>query len=287
MKIKVAFVTLLLFSSFQINAQDKAPYRIYNSKGKKVKYKKLLKEVQQKDIILFGEFHDNPIAHWMQLELSKDLHKTAAKLTLGAEMIERDNQDELDDYLAGTIDQIGLDTLARLWGNHKTDYAPLVDFAKDKKLKFIATNIPRKLASLVFHGGGFGALDNLSPEEKNWVAPLPIVFDPELPQYKNILDMMPGHATPDLVKAQAIKDATMAYSILENHQKGEQFLHFNGAYHSDFYEGILWYLKNNQPELSYGTITTVLQEDINTLDSEHLNRADFIICVDEDMTRTY
>ena len=43
--------------------------------------------------------------------------------------------------------------MARLWNNFKTDYKPLVDFAKDNNLKFIATNIPRRFASLVFKGG--------------------------------------------------------------------------------------------------------------------------------------
>ncbi|MEZ4981018.1 MAG: ChaN family lipoprotein [Saprospiraceae bacterium] len=43
-----------------------------------------------------------------------------------------------------------LDSTARLWSNYKTDYAPLVDFAKENDLQFVATNIPRRYASLVY-----------------------------------------------------------------------------------------------------------------------------------------
>jgi uncharacterized iron-regulated protein len=48
-------------------------------------------------------------------------------------MIETDNQQALNQYLAGKIDQKALDSLARLWSNYKTDYKPLVDFAKDNQ----------------------------------------------------------------------------------------------------------------------------------------------------------
>lgn len=284
---KVKFLTLLLsclcLSAF---AQDKLPFKIYNSKGKKVRYKKMLKKISSHDVVLFGEFHNNPISHWLQLEVAKDLHQVNP-LIVGMEMIERDNQVALEQYLNGTVDYEGLDTLARLWSNYKTDYAPLVDFAKDENIKVIGTNIPRRYASKVYREGGFAALEALSTEEKSWIAPLPVQFDPKLPQYKEILAMMGDHASPDLVKAQAIKDATMAHFILQNHQEGHTFLHLNGAFHSDFHEGILWYLQQYNGQLNYGTITTVEQADIDKLEAEHIGRADFIICVDADMTKTY
>ena len=65
------------------------------------------------------------------------------------------------------------------------------------------------------------------------------------------------------------------------------FLHYNGAYHSENYEGIVWYLRQGNPELKISTITTVSQKDIQNLLKENKQKADFIICVDEDMTTTY
>ena len=78
--------------------------------------------------------------------------------------------------------------------------------------------------------------------------------------------MMGDHGSPKLVMAQAIKDATMAYFM---------------------YEGILWYLKKERKNLYYTTISTVSQDDIKKLLEENLLKADFIICVDNDMTTTY
>src|SRR5690606_7516989 len=125
--------------------------------------KKLLKASEKSDLILFGEFHDNPISHWLQLELTQDVHQKKP-IVMGAEMFERENQEALNKYLNGEINQKGLDTLARLWNNYKTDYKPLVDFAKSKKIPFVATNIPRRYASMVYRGG-FEVLDTLSLEQ--------------------------------------------------------------------------------------------------------------------------
>lgn len=266
-------------------AQDKPAYTIYNAKGKKVSYSSMLKQMKETDVLLFGEYHNNAIAHWLELEVTKDLHKTRS-LVLGAEMIEADNQGALDKYLAGEINQKGLDTLARLWSNHSTDYAPLVNFAKENKLSFLATNIPRRYASMV-NKKGFAILDTLSEQEKSWIAPLPMPYDSTLATYQNILTMMGSHGTANLVKAQATKDATMAHFIAKNHKQGGLFIHYNGAFHSDFYEGIGWYLKQYAPQLKVKTISTVTQSDISKLDEENIGKADFIICVDEDVTTTY
>ena len=284
MKLKLLLI-LLLFPCLALLAQDKPAYTLFDSWGKKVSYDKMINRLKENDIVLFGEFHNNPIVHWLQLEVTRDL-QSLRPLVLGAEMFEQDNQEALNRYLDGSLSAKGLDSSARLWPNYKTDYAPLVNFARANRIPFAATNIPRRFASLVARGG-FEALDTLSELQKTWIAPLPPAYDSTLPGYKNMMTMMAGHASPNLPKAQAIKDATMAWFILKNYKPGSLFLHFNGAYHSQNYEGILWYLRQQQPGLKYATIHTVMQKDLKKLLDEHKGSADFIICVDEDMTTTY
>jgi uncharacterized iron-regulated protein len=267
------------------NAQTKPAYTLYNANGKKVSYKKMMRVLKEKDMVLFGEFHNNAISHWLELEVLKEL-KESRDIILGAEMFEADNQEALNQYLAGKLSVKGLDSNARLWKNYPTDYAPLVNFAKEHQLPFIATNVPRRHASLVAKGG-FEKLDSLPAAEKNWIAPLPIAYDAELPGYKKMIEMMGGHGGPNLPKAQAIKDATMAYFILKHYKPGSLFLHYNGAYHTDNFDGICWHLRQKQPLLKYATLSTVTQKDIHSLLAENKGKADFIICVDEDMTNTY
>lgn len=288
--IKNILLVFSVISTFGINAQNKA-FVIYNAKGKKVCYKKMAKTLAKSDVVLFGELHNNPISHWLQLEVTKSIGEKR-NLILGAEMIERDNQQLLNDYLSGKIDAKKFDSVANLWSNYKTDYKPLVDYAKEHKIEFIAANIVRKYASMVYKGD-FKALDSLSATEKQWIAQLPIAYDKNLPGYQKMLEMMGGHGGETFPKAQAIKDATMAESIFKAYQETVKtkndvtFIHYNGAYHSDNYEGILWYLKKWNETLNYKTITTVSQENIKKLLKENKGKADFIICVDEDMTTTY
>jgi uncharacterized iron-regulated protein len=268
-----------------VASQNKQSYQIFNQSGKKVSYKKLINSSQKSDVLLFGEYHDNSVAHWLELEITKDL-LDKKNLVLGAEMFEADNQKQVNQYLKGEINQKKLDSTARLWPNYKTDYKPLVDFAKDLNIAFVATNIPRRFASLVFKKG-FEALEKLSDEEKSWIAPLPILYDPTLPGYLKIVQEMGGHGGENLPKAQAVKDATMASFIVKNQIENTLFIHYNGSYHSDNFEGIYWYLKQQNSNLKIITIATVSQKDISKLDVENYNKATFIIVIDEDVTKTY
>ena len=282
---KNIITSLLLFATILSAAQDKKAYQIFDKNGKKTSYEKLLKAGEKADVVLFGEYHDNSVVHWLQLEFTKDLAQKK-DLVLGAEMLEADNQTQVNQYLKGEINQKQMDSSARLWKNYKTDYKTLVDFAKEKKFSFIATNVPRRYASLVFKKD-LVALDSLSAQEKSWIAPLPIEFDINLPGYKSMMGMQGGHAGEKMPKAQAIKDATMAYFINKNRKENSVFIHYNGTYHSDNFEGINWYLRKLDAGIKIVTIATVEQKDITKLEAEHYNKADFILVIDEDVTKTY
>ena len=282
---RLIFVIFFLITSILGFSQEKKAYQLFNKKGKKVDYGKLLIAAEKAQVVLFGEYHNNAISHWLELELTKDL-ADKNKIILGAEMIEADNQKQLDQFLKGEINQKQLDSTARLWPNYKTDYKPLVEFAKENNIPFIATNIPRRFASIVSKKG-FEGLENLTSEEKTWIAPLPIVYDSELPGYVNMMKMMGDHASPNMPKAQAIKDATMAYFIQKNLKEKSIFIHFNGTYHSDNFEGIYWYLKKAAPNLEILTIATIEQKELKKISIEDYNKADYILVIDEDVTKTH
>ncbi len=277
---------ILLLSAFTYKGEKNA-YTLFSLKNKPTQYQAMLKAAEGADIVLFGEMHDNPICHWLEIELTKDLFAAkGANLMLGAEMFEADNQLILDSFLNGTADDKRFKAGCRLWPNYKTDYAPMVEFAKENKLTFMATNIPRRYASLVYKKG-FKGLDTLSELEKSWMAPLPMAYDSNLTCYKDIFKAVGGHGTANLPKSQASKDATMAYFILKNYQKGKLFLHFNGTYHSNNFQSIYWYLKKAYPSLKIVTIASAEQKDISKLETDNKNLADFTIITPEGMTKTY
>ncbi len=290
MKTKLIAILLLVLTCSMVS--DKSAYLLFDKKGNLTSYEKLLIDASNADIILFGELHDNPICHWLELELTKDLYSTKKdQLVLGAEMFEADNQLLIDEFTSGKIKVSNFEAEAKLWPNYKTDYKPLLEFARKNKIPFKATNIPRRYASMV-NKGGFEALDATDKEAKSFFAPLPFVYNADLNCYKKLLKidssaMVASHVTPNLPKAQAAKDATMAHFILKNWNKGKVFLHYNGTYHSDDFESIVWYLKEDKPKLKILTISSIEQENMDTLSHEFINKADYILCIPESMSKTH
>jgi uncharacterized iron-regulated protein len=276
----------LLFAQNSI-AQEPVAYTIFSSEGKVVPYKKMVQELRKKQVVLFGELHDNAIAHWMELLVAQSLYETTGnQLAIGAEMFETHQAPYLAAYLA-TGDMKTLRDSTKLWSNFGTDYKPLLEFAFNHQVNYFASNVPRKYASMVFKKGT-AALDSLSVTEKALMCPLPFAFDSTLTQYKSLIKMgLEMHASGiNFAKAQAIKDATMAWFIVQALKTKKQVFHLNGSYHSDFYQSIFWYLKLYQPTITIATISTITQEDLTKLAPENKGKADFIIVVDDTITRT-
>ena len=264
---------------------------------------------------MFGELHNNPICHWLELQLTKDLAaQKKGNLVLGAEMFESDNQTALSDYVQGRTTGSELAQQARLWPNFDTDYKAIVDVARDQKISFVATNVPRRYASLVARSG-LAALDTLPDAAKRQMAPLPLIVDLTLPGYQAMLAMMSGSAhgggsssaagtkqpnphgngndvagrspAANFARAQAIKDATMAHFILQNLKPGQTALHFNGDYHSKNFEGISWYLRKERPGLKIVTLSSVEVADPKKPAGENRSLGDFVLAIPADMTKTY
>lgn len=260
-------------------------FKIFTAKGKAISYKKMIKGVRDADMLFFGELHNNAISHWLQLELTRDLYaQRAEELVLGAEMFESDNQVIMNEYFLGYISQKSFESEMRNWPNYDTDYKPLIEFAKENGLRFAATNVPRRYASMVSREG-IEKLSDLPDHSKIYFAPLPIRVDMSVGCYEEMLKMSGGNEF--FPQAQMLKDATMAYFTLNNWNEGELFLHFNGSFHSDKKEGIIYYIRLEKPDLNIINITTVEQDDIKKMHKEHEGKADYIIVVPSRVTKTY
>jgi len=280
-------IVLALFALTEVKAQSKPAYLIYQQSGEKLDYSELMRRALEAELIFFGELHNNTIAHWLQLEMTIDLAKdTTHEFMVGMEMFEADQQILVDEYLSGLISRSSFEQEARLWRNYSTDYKPILEFAKENGNQVIATNIPRRYASMVY-SGGLEALDKLSDEAKNWMMPLLIEVDVELPGYKNISAAAHGHGGVNLIYSQAVKDATMAHFIKKYFTPGSRILHLNGSYHSNNYEGIVWYIKQNLSDVKILTINTITENDITAVEAEKLQAADITIVVPSRMTTTY
>ena len=284
---------LLLLPLLAFTAADRPAYRLFAGGGQLADYDKMLADLAQADVVLFGEQHNDALAHWLELQVAKDLLrlKKPGQLVLGLEMFERDVQPLVAQYAAGTLADSAFERQARPWPNYATDYRPLLQLARAHSVPIIATNAPRPYARAVAKGG-LAALDQLPAAEKALLVPLPLKVDYELPGYKKMAAMFgdgPAHGggAQKIIQAQALKDATMAYYIWGSVGPGHTLLHLNGSFHSDNHDGIVAYLREYAPKLRVRTISTVAQTQLQKLEKEHLNLADYVAVLPDDMTKTY
>jgi len=273
---------------------ERPAYRLFTGQGQPADYDQMLTQLAQADVVLFGEQHNDPIAHWLELQIAKDLAqaKGPGKLVLGLEMFERDVQPLVAGYAAGTLADSAFERQSRPWPNYATDYRPLLQFARNQHITVVGTNAPRRYAQQVARGS-LAALDQLPAAEKAYVAPLPLAVDYELPGYKNMAAMFGGMTSAhgggarNVIQAQALKDATMAATIRRSLAPGQTLLHLNGSYHSDHHDGIVAYLRTGKPALRIQTLSVVTQSQLQQLEKENVSLADYVIVVPEDMTKTY
>lgn len=277
--------------SFVAQAVDKPAYTLFDKEGKKITYSTLIDALSGYDAVFLGEMHNCPITHWLEFEVIRSLYGLHRdKLTIGAEMLESDNQLILDEYMSGTITSDRFEAEARLWPNHSTDYEPVVYFAKEHSIPFVATNVPRRYANSV-KNKGFEVLNTLSNEAKRYIAPLPIPFEYDEKESQSAFGMMHmmGRKSPEEIRrfaeAQAVKDATMGWFIAQNLR--HKFVHLNGSYHTERKGGIIPYLLRYRPNTSIVTVLFVRQENISALDEENKDLADFYVCIPEDMVHSY
>lgn len=279
--------TLSLLLALGLNAQLPAAYTFYDSEGRVSEYSQVLKAAKEADFTFFGELHDDPIAHWLEFRLCKDLYAAQKdKLVVGMEMFESDNQLIVNEYFSEQISEKTFEDECRLWGNYRTDYKPILDFAREKHLKFVASNVPRRYAAMVNSLGLAAFIQQVEANALPFCATLPFAVNMELQCYKEMLEM--GGGNTNFPEAQAIKDATMAENMLLNVSEGTEVgYHLNGSFHSNRKEGIIWYILQARPKARICNIATVKQSDLSRLDKENIGLADFILVTPDDMTTTH
>jgi uncharacterized iron-regulated protein len=168
------------------------------------------------------------------------------------EMIERDGQKPLDEYLAGRLPEAELPKAVVGWPNYKADYRPLVEFAREKRIPVYGSNAPQAIVRRVGREGLAAVLPSLPADQRALVAGY--VQAPEDEYYRRFADVMTGggdsHGKMDpaqlkrIYEAQCTRDDTMAETVAKALVGGRRVLHVNGSFHSDAALGtaarVLW-----------------------------------------------
>lgn len=292
METAVLFAALLFQLSVSHAQIDRSLYVIYDTQKKaEITLDELTASLNHADIVLFGEEHNDSVAHALQYELLKAMDERYDRVALSMEMFVSDDQLVLDEYLAGVITERNLRSDAVLWNNYN-DYRPIVEYAKENSVPILAANAPSRYTNRVTRSG-LGSLNALSGPAKRLLAPLPI--DTLTGRYhERFSELMGGHehmGNMKIYQSQNLWDATMAYRISRflKEKTVRKILHLNGRFHSDEQLGTAAQLRNYVPRrTSIANISCFPDDNSSHPDWESFaHLGDFIILTSTAIPRTF
>ncbi|SEJ64455.1 Uncharacterized iron-regulated protein [Cyclobacterium xiamenense] len=245
---------------------------------------------RKKQVIVFGEEHNDSLAHVLQNALYAALLDEYPQVILSMEMFERDVQLVLNEYLSGLIRERSFTKESRAWSNY-ADYAPLVQLAKSKAQQVIAANVPGRYASMVSQKG-IGTLKQLPKAAKSYYSlfELPREDNPYRQKFYAAMGEHAHHMGPSIFHAQLLRDATMAESIVTTWKKNRKakILHLTGKFHSDEGLGTVAAVKESKRGLDILTISCFPSDDFHAPNWEaHRDKADIIVLTDPNQPKTY
>jgi len=216
-------------------------------------------DLATRDVVFLGELRSSAAGHLLQEELLHLLHARRPDLVLSLEMFERDVQEHVDAWLAGTLDDAEFAEKARPWRTHDRFYRPLLEYARQHGLPVLAANLPAPVARRIARDG----LDAL--EDRRWLPERVTVT--RNAYWDAFRAAMGSHAgTGDeasmwrFYEAQCAKDDAMAETIARHLAEAEAaggaplVVHVTGQFHSDHGLGTVQRLRWRRPDLAIGIV---------------------------------
>ncbi|MCH2134685.1 MAG: ChaN family lipoprotein [Phycisphaerales bacterium] len=215
------------------------------------------------DVIVLGEEHDDATGHAVQLAVVEDVLKRRAGGTVALEMLERDEQILIDDYVDGIIDAeaFAKATSSTNWagtGSWTAWYQPIIDATIARDGRIVAANAPRRYVRLA-RRDGWEALAAL-PKNRATLATVPPESIDGVYRERFFEIMSPddheGVETDTTIiesffDAQQVWDATMAESVAEAiRAHGPPVILLVGRFHSDHHGGTIRELERRLPDHS-------------------------------------
>jgi uncharacterized iron-regulated protein len=296
-------VSVFLSLTIQLKSQViEKNYRVYSVKlEKEVSINNIIEDMKTYDVLFYGEEHNDSVTHYLEHKILEGLYgKYSNSISLSMEMFDRDVQTIMNEYLTSDIREKNFKKDARAWSNYR-DYRPMVELCKTNKLDVICANAAGRYSNLAGRKGQKALMD-LSIDSKKFFAPLPydtasgkyydklmgLSHDPNDTTKKTAPVM--GMGNFNLVMAQSLWDATMAYSISEylKAHKMKKVFQVNGRFHSDEGFAVVAQLKKYSSKTKILIISSGSDDAFPNIKWENYKtQGDYIIITDPQVPKTY
>jgi uncharacterized iron-regulated protein len=192
--------------------------KIWQVKSKQfVDKQQLLNDALNKEYILLGETHDNPVHHNYQAWVIDQLHARGRKLSVAFEMLNPEQGEALAGQQFQNADQI-FDAVKwdeTGWPSRKI-YKPVFTAALNAGFNIYPANIDRKALNQVIRQGE----DNLPENIKAQLKENPLSEKAEDLLRSGIVEshcqMLPEQMVPAMMLGQRVRDAVIANSVMNN-----------------------------------------------------------------------
>ena len=275
-------------------------YAVYRTGGAPAALDDVAEAMDTARVVFVGERHDDRTAHALQLRLLRRLQEQAPeRAALSLEMLARDVQPVVDEYLDSLITERHFLRASRPWPNYRRDYHPLVRFTRSRGLPVLAANAPRRYVNRVSRLGR-AALRDLPERALQWLPPLPYPqpSDAYRRRFRERMQQAAAHHGSDgegahgggggpsmkkLLDAQALWDATMGYALADflTRRPDARVLHVAGGFHVERGLGTPAMLRRYRPGTPVLTVTMRPAGDVDAWSDEYDGLADFVV-----LTRT-
>lgn len=159
-----------------VAGRDPRGLAIYDARrDERIDWTVMIARINNADVIVLGEQHDDGVAHATQLAVVQDvaeMHPNRGALSM--EMLERDDQAATDDYIEGLMDATAFakTTSSTDWageGSWAKWYQPIIDAAVSDGWTVIAANAPRRYLRIA-RSQGYERLAAMPPARRELIA---------------------------------------------------------------------------------------------------------------------
>ncbi|MGV2931529.1 ChaN family lipoprotein [Vreelandella venusta] len=202
----------------------------------------ILAQAVQHQVVLLGEQHDAIDHHRWQLHTLAGLYALRDDMVIGLEMLPREAQPVLDDWVAGLLSEEELLEQSRWeehWGFDADLYLPILHFARVQRIPLVALNITPELRQRLARDG----FSSVPIDQRHYIpAPLP----PSAGYEMRLKDVFDQHAMGDddpammkrFLQAQLSWDVAMAEGLADAALEGKLAVGLMGLGHVIYQDGV-------------------------------------------------
>ena len=216
-------ISSLLALFFFLRGHASTVERIHRvSDGKILSLSELTKDLIESRLVFVGEIHTFQRHHHVQLQTIRALKEAGAPVAIGLEMFRRDNQTNLDRWVAGELSEREFQKIYyKNWNYPWPLYRDIFLYARKYKIPMVGLNVPPEVTRQVAREG----FASLSPKQRGDLPMVTCRVDPEYMAFVRRSLGMHGHGGMEFTKfceAQLVWDTAMAWSLLRYLEKSPE-----------------------------------------------------------------